>query len=127
MNPALDRGTRKGLRTLLQITAGGSLTLLVTAIAGHLSPAVQGLVMGGFTALVAFLHNYLETNGTIPAILPSPGLVTTTAGGLLTKTVGTVDAVAADGGKVVGDVLNTTGAVVGGVTSAATDLLGGIQ
>lgn len=127
MQPAASRGIRKGIRVLLQTIAGGGLTALVALVAGGLSPTTAATLTALFGSLVAFLHNYLETNGTIPVLLPTPGLVTTTAGGLVGKTVGTVDAVAADSGKVVGDVLNTTGAVVGGVTSAATSLLGGIQ
>jgi hypothetical protein len=59
----------------------------------------------------------------IPTILPTAGLVTTSAGGLITKAVGTVDAVAQDTGHVVGDVVSTTGQAVGAVAGTVGGLL----
>lgn len=127
MSPALSRGLRKAGRSILQLVAGGGLTALVTILAHGLNPGTEGLIMAAFTALVAFLHNFLETGGTIPTILPTPGLVTTTPStGVVAKTVGTVDTVTAGAGQVVGDVVSTAGNVVGGVAGTAGGLLGAV-
>lgn len=133
-NPAAMRGVRKGLRTLLQTIAGGGLTLLVNVLAGGLDPGVQGLVMAAFTALVAYLQNYFETKGTIPAFLPTPGLITTKpADAVISVVTGTVDTVTDTVGTVTGAVLDTGGTVVGSVTSqvggvvaAADDFVDGV-
>lgn len=136
-NPALDRGLRKGGRALLQMTAAGSLTVLVDLLAHGLSPATAGVVLAVWGVLVTFLHNYLETKGVIPAILPAAGLITTTAGGAISKVVGTVDAVtgtqvtqtvgdAVQGTtQVVGQVLDTAGQLIGSVGGTAQGLLTG--
>lgn len=125
MSPALTRGLKKAGRTILQLAAGGALTALVSAAAGGLSPTTSGFVLAAWGALVAFLQTYGETAGAIPAVLPTAGLVTTTAGGAVTRVVGTVDAVARAGGEVVGDVVDTAGKVVGGVAGIAGGLKGG--
>src|ERR1700741_649657 len=101
MKPALTRGLKKAGRTVLQLAAAGSLTALVDLLAHGLSPGVAGAVLVVWGTLVAFLHNYLETAGTTPAILPTAGLVTTTAGGAVTKVLGTADTVVQEGGQVV--------------------------
>lgn len=115
-NPALTRGVKKAVRTLIQLAAGGALTALIDLLAHGLAPSSAGALMTFWTALVAFLQNYLETNGTIPAILPATGLVTTTVGGAVTHVVGTVDAVTQGTDQVVGQVLNTAGGLVGSVS-----------
>lgn len=120
MNVAASRGIRKGFRTVIQVAAGGALTALVTAIAGQLDPAVQGIVMGAWVALIAFAQNYAETAGKIPTLLPSPGLVVGAD-----TVVATVDAAADTAGDITGDVVDTAGDVVGEVTGAVGDLLDG--
>lgn len=128
MSPALSRGVRKALRSLLQLAAAGGLTWIVDLIAHGLSPAVSGLLVAAWGTLVAFLHNFLESNGSVPTILPTPGLVTTgPATGLVTNTVGTVDAVTTGAGQVVGDVVSTTGQVVGGVAGTAGGLIKDVE
>jgi hypothetical protein len=110
------------MRTIFQIAAGGALTLLVTTIAGGLEPYAQGLVMGAWTALVAFLQNWLETAGRIPALLPTPGLLPVVkdvlpgAAPIIGHAVGTVEAVATEAGNVVGEVVDQAGEMVGEVT-----------
>lgn len=116
MQPAASRGIKKSIRVLFQTIAGGGMTAVVALIAGGLSPQWASTLTIIFGAFMALLQNYYETKGTIPVFLPTPGLVTTTIGGVVSKTVGTVDAVTQEGGKVVGDVLNTAGDVLGGVT-----------
>lgn len=113
MSAALDRGTRKGLRTIAQLAVGGSLTALVVALVGHLDPEIQALVMGTWTALIAFLQNWLETKGTIATFLPTRTTISPVSGGVAQATVG---AVIEDGGQVVGEVLDTSGDIVGKVT-----------
>ena len=113
MSAALSRGWRKGLRTVVQVAAGGALTALVTAIAGGLPPKTQALVMGAWIAFVAFAQNWAETAGKIPTILPTPGLVVGPD-----VVVATVEAVADDAGDIVGDVTDTAGDVVGTVVGA---------
>jgi hypothetical protein len=106
MSPALSRGLKKAARTILQLAAGGALTALVNSVVGGLSPSLQGTVMAAWTAVVAFAQNALETAGAIPTLLPtSPP--------------------PAAGGVVVGQLLGSTGEVVGEVTSKTGDLLGG--
>ena len=122
MSPALTRGLKKAGRTVAQLIAGGALTALVAAVAHGLSPGVEGVVMGAWTALVAMAQNTAETKGAIPALLPTPGLVTTTAGGAVTRVVGTVDAVAQAGNQVTGEVVSTAGKVVGAVAGPVGDL-----
>ena len=71
MSPALTRGLKKGVRTILQLVAGGALTALISAAAGGLPAATQGIVMAAWTALVATAQNALETAGKIPTLLPT--------------------------------------------------------
>lgn len=117
---ARTRGVRKGLRSLLQGIAGGGFTALVTLIAGGLPPFWQAVCMAVFTAVAAFLQNYFETAGQIPAILPTPPLVSGEVVGEVTNATG----------EVVGEVAGTVGGVVedvGDVVSdLATDLSGGL-
>jgi hypothetical protein len=86
---------------------------------------MQLAVAAAWMWLVTFLQNTAETKGLIPTLLPTAGLVTTAAGGLLGSAVGTIDTVVQEGGTVVGDVVSTTGNVVGGVVGVGTGLLGG--
>jgi hypothetical protein len=124
MSPALSRGLRKAGRSILQLVAGGGATALVDLIAKGLSPATSAVLLTVFTTVAAFLHNYFETTGAIPAILPTPGLVTTgPSTGVVGSVVGTVDAVTTGATQVTGDVVNTAGKVVGGVTGTVGGLL----
>jgi hypothetical protein len=68
----VSHGLRKAGRTVLQLIAAGALTALVTALAGGLSPTVEGVVVAGWASIVAFAQNALEQAGTIPTILPTP-------------------------------------------------------
>jgi len=124
MNPAANRGIRKGVRTLLQTVAGGGLTALVTVISGGLSPSYQTILMALFTAAVALAQNYLETAGKIPTILPTPAVV---LGPTADIAVGTVTAGADTAGAVTGSVLDTAGDVVGEVTGTVGKLVGGVR
>ncbi len=74
MTRAQKRGLYKGLRTVAQLVAGGSLTALISAVAGGLSPAWAAVLLGVWTAVVAGVQNTLETTGTIPTLLPTPPL-----------------------------------------------------
>jgi hypothetical protein len=125
VNPALTRGSKKAFRDLLQVVAAGGATALVTMVTGHLHPEIAVLVAFAFKLFVTFAQNTLETSGAIPTILPTAGLVTTTTGGIVGKTVGTVDTVTAEGGQVVGDVLDKAGNAVGAVAGAVGGLIGG--
>ena len=110
---ASSAGLRRGVRTLLQTVAGGGLTALVTLIADGLSPAVSGALIAVFGALVALAQNYLEAAGRVPVLLPTRTPVSSVSGGLAQGTVG---AAIEGGGRVVGEVLDTAGDVVGKVT-----------
>lgn len=70
-SPALARGTRKALRTVLQLAAGGGLTALISVMSDGLAPATSGLIMAAWTTFVAFAQNSLETAGIIPTVLPT--------------------------------------------------------
>lgn len=111
-SPAVSRGLRKGFRTLIQTIAGGGMTAVVTVLAGGLSPQASVLLMAVFTAVTALAQNYLETGGKIPTLLPTPSLITDP----VFEAVATVEAVADRKGGIVGDVLDTAGEVIGGVT-----------
>lgn len=126
MSPALNRALRKAVRTLLQMAAAGGLTALVDLAAHGLAPGAAAAILVVWGTLVAFLHNFLETQGLIPALLPAAGLVTTSVGGLVAKTVGTVDAVTEGATHVVGDVVSTSGKVVGGVAGTVGGLVGAV-
>lgn len=119
MNPALHRGSRKALRTVLQLAAGGALTGLVSALAGGLSPSVQGLIMAAWTAFVALAQNTAETAGKIPVLLPTPGIVPSVAP-VAVAAVGTVETAVDQVGQTVGDVTGT-------VTSLTGELLGEVD
>jgi len=71
MSVATDRGTRKALRTVLQLAAAGGLTALVSALADGLAPAQAGLLVAAWGVVVTFLQNTLETAGMIPVVLPT--------------------------------------------------------
>lgn len=118
MSAGLQRGWRKSARTIAQVIAGGALTALVTEIVGGLPPATQGLVMGAWVAVVAFVQNWAETAGAIPTLLPTPAVVVGPVGG---AAVATVEAVADETGDIAGDVLDTAGEVVGTVTGQLDD------
>lgn len=131
---ALNRGWKKAARAVAQMAVAGSATVLVTAIAGGLSPATGGLVLAFWGVVVTFLHNYLETAGKIPVLLPTPGLVPLVrdvAEPVLAPVLATAEAGVAVTGEVVGSVTDLTGAVAGTVTGAVTkpleNLVGGIH
>lgn len=116
-SPAFNRGWKKAARTVVQTIAGGGLTALVTVLAGGLSPQASVLIMAMFTALAAMAQNYLETGGTIPTLLPTPGLVV----GPVAETVATVDAVVDSTGDIMGDVLDTGGDIIGEITGQTVE------
>lgn len=103
MSPALTRGWRKAARAVLQTIAAGGMTALVVAVAGHLDPATEAIVLGANLAIVTFLHNFLESAGKIPVVLPTPGLVPSAAP-VLAPAVGTVDTAVEKIGDAVGDI-----------------------
>jgi hypothetical protein len=119
MSPALHRGSRKAIRTLLQLAAGGGLTALVDLAAHGLSPGTAGAILVAWGTAVAFLHNFLETNGTVPVLLPTPGLVPSVAP-ILAPVIGSVETEVDRVGKTIGDVTGT-------VTGIAGDLLGEVN
>ena len=114
--PALQRGTRKALRDLLQavaaIAAAGGTTALIDVITGSVAPGTGVILAFAFKVFFAFIPNWAETSGRIPTLLPSPSLVIGTAA----DTVATVDAVADRGGEITGPVLDVAGDVVGSIT-----------
>jgi hypothetical protein len=111
---------RKATRQIVQMAAAGSLTILVTALAHGLTPAVEGLVLAAWGVVVVFLHNWAETRGSIPVLLPTPGLVPSVATGavdtVLAPVAGAVEAVADEAGDVTGTVTDVAGEVVGTFT-----------
>lgn len=115
-NPALQRGWRKAARDLLQavaaIAAAGGTTALIELITGSVDPSAGIILAFVFKVLFAFIQNWAETSGMIPTLLPTPSLVVGPASGA----VATVEATADRGGEIVGDVLDTAGDVVGGIT-----------
>jgi hypothetical protein len=113
MSPALHRGLRKGIRTGVQLVAGGALTALVTAIAGGLSPATAAIVMGAWTVVVAAAQNAGEAAGKVPVLLPTPGIVPS-AGKAIQPAIGTVDTAVEKIGDAVGDIEGVVQSVTDG-------------
>jgi hypothetical protein len=114
MSPALNRGLRKGLRTLLQLAVGGALTAAVNVLADGLHPNTKIMVMTGWTVVVALLQNTLESAGTVPTLLPTPALVTEAPA-----------SVAATAGAVVEMTLEKTGHIAAEVLDVVDDTIGG--
>lgn len=114
MSPALHRGLKKALRTVIQLAVGGALTETVNRMADGLSPNTKVYVLAGWTVLIALLQNSLETAGKIPVLLPTPGLVPNIAP-LAAKAVGTVETT-----------IDKVGDTVGDVEGIVTDLTGGL-
>lgn len=123
-SPALHRGLRKAIRTAIQLVAGGALTAAVNTFADGLSPNTKVYVLAAWTVLIALAQNALETRGTIPTLLPTPGLVPS-VGGMAAKTVGvvetTVDTVGDAVGDVTGIVEDVTGTLLGEVNPPGED------
>lgn len=110
MTPAFSRGIRKALRTLAQMVVSGALTAAVNELAAGLSAEAKLLVGAGWLFIITFSHNYLETVGKIPVLLPSPGLVVATG-----KTEAVVEADVDPEGEVEGTLTDLKGGVVGEV------------
>ena len=138
MQPAQDRGLRKAGRDIFQsliaVVAGGGATAVIGLIAGGFNPLIAAALIFLSKWMVTYAQNYLETKGSIGVLLPSPGLITTTAGGTVGHAVGTVDTVVQATGEgaerttaVVGEVLDTAGKAVGGVAGAVGGLLGDVE
>lgn len=121
-SPAWHRGWRKAARSLAQLIVAGGLTAAVNQIADGLAPNAKVYVLAGWAVLIALLQNTLETSGTIPTLLPTPGLVPS-VGTVSGRTVGTVettiDTVGDTVGDVAGTVTDTAGELMGEVTGAA--------
>jgi hypothetical protein len=135
--PAQIRGVRKATRDLFQailaVLAAGGATAVIGLVVETVAPSYSVMLAFAFKILIAYAQNYLETKGSIPTFLPTPGLITEAPGKVLTKTVGTVteplgqvvgtvETVATKAGEVVGTVSDIAGDVVGQVTNVA-DLL----
>lgn len=123
MSPALDRGLRKAIRTIVQVVASGGLTLAVDQFSGGLSPATRTYVGAAWLIIVVFAQNFLETGGTIKTLLPASGLITESPGRWLTRSVGvladakgTVEVGVSETGEIAGEVVDTAGEVVGDVS-----------
>lgn len=119
------------MQAAIAVVAAGGATAVVDLLLDEVNNGALVVVLTlVFKILVAFAQNYLEAAGRIPAILPTPGLVTkdpsTTVVG---EVVGTVDTTVGTVTGVVTDVVNTAGDVVGGVVGtvdSGIDLVDGL-
>lgn len=116
MSPAWSRGWKKAVRTVIQLIAGGALTAAVNQFSDGLAPNIKPMVLAAFTVLITLCQNTLEANGSIPTLLPTPGLVPS-VGAVLGHAVGTVETEV----EQIGD---TVGELTGTVESQAGELLG---
>ena len=127
MSAAGSRGARKATRdafqALLAVVAGGGSYILLDALIHTLNPLWGAALTVVFKVVVTYAQNYLETKGSVPVMLPSPGLITTKEGGNIGQVVGTVDAVTTGTGEVVGQVVDTAGDVVGSLSGTVGGLL----
>jgi hypothetical protein len=119
-SPALHRGIRKAIRTLLQLAAGGGLTALVGVFAEGLDGRTQGLIMAGWTTLVTLIQNTAEASGLVPVLLPTPGLVPSV--GVFKQNVGTVDTTVETVGDAVGEVAGTVTGTDGELMGEVVDV-----
>lgn len=113
MSPALNRGLRKGLRTLIQLGAGGALTAAVNVLADGLSPNTKILVMTGWTVAIALLQNTLESAGTVPTLLPTPAIVTEAPAAAVATAGAVVEMTMEETGKIVGEVIDVVDDTLG--------------
>lgn len=65
----MNDATRRALRTLFQFIVAGGLTTLVNELSNGLTDTNKALVQMLAMLLVTFCQNWLEDNGTIPAVL----------------------------------------------------------
>lgn len=115
-SPAQFRGSRKALRdafqAVLAVLAAGGATVAFETFVGTVAPAWSGLLAVLFKIVIAYAQNYLETNGNIGVMLPTPGLVV--AGPVVDMVSPPIEATV----EAVTD-------VAGGVTGVVTDVAGG--
>lgn len=111
---AQQRGWRKGIRSLAQTIAGGGLTALVAVLAGGLSPGAAAVLTAAFSALAAYLQNYLETAGSIPTLLPTSTVVVPNPAGALQPAAAVLETSIDTAGDIVGEVLDVPGDLLRG-------------
>jgi hypothetical protein len=124
-SPATSRGFRKAARdvfqALLAVVAAGGTTVLLDLILGHVDPIIAVPIGVAYKILVTYAMNALETKGSIPVLLPTPGLVPSVGAGAAVA-VGTVDAVAEKVGDAVGEVTGTVQSVTGELLGEIVDV-----
>jgi hypothetical protein len=113
MSPALNRGLRKGLRTLGQLAVGGALTAAVNVFTDGLTANNKVLVMTAWTVVIAMMQNAAEAAGKVPVLLPTPSLVTDAPGKLVGKAGAVVEMGVDTAGDLVGEVTDVVGDVLG--------------
>lgn len=106
MSVALQRGTKKAVRTLLQLAVGGALTAAVNVLADGLSANNKVLVMTAWTVAIAFAQNTAETAGKVPTLLPTPTVVVPDPTKIVQPAVAVLDTAVDAVGDIVGEVLD---------------------
>lgn len=67
---------RRGVRTIIQLVAGGGLTALFNQVSGDVDAIYSAYILMASTLVVTLAQNYCEDQGWIPALLkgvPSQG------------------------------------------------------
>lgn len=65
----MNEASKRVVRTLVQLVAGGGLTGLVAALTTGLSQQETAVVMAGMTLVVTFCQNYAEDAGWVRPLL----------------------------------------------------------
>ena len=65
----MNEASKRVVRTLVQLVAGGGLTGLVAALSSGLSQQETAVVMAAMTLVVTFCQNYAEDAGWVTPLL----------------------------------------------------------
>lgn len=130
---ARSRGLRKATRDILQalvaVVGAGGAYALIELIVGTVHPSLGVILAFVFKILVTYAQNSMETRGTIPVFLPTPGVVTDgvhTTEQVVGTAVATVDSTVEETGELVGEVVSTAGRAAGTVVGTVTGNVGGL-
>lgn len=110
----MNDATGRVARSLLQFLAGGGITVLVGLMANGLGPVAAAALLAFNTLAVTVAQNFAEEKGVIPAVLkPKPvGELVDSTGTVVGQVVG---AATAEVEAVAGTVIDEVGDIVGGV------------
>lgn len=120
----MNDATGRVLRSVLQLVAGGGLAALVAAVANGLSPTAAAALSLASALLVIVAQNFAEAKGVIPPLL-KPKVVGEVVDKAGTVVGGVVGATVGEVAEVAGTVINDVGDIVGAVAEKDNEEAGG--